>query len=546
MRRKRWKACCEMICHSPPAVNRDRIKLEPFETARSLAIVPGTQHFVLGADYTVRLFDHQRQEWPEPLRGPGIAWQANVTGNGRLVVVAYGDGTVRWLRLLDGKEQLALFMHPDGKRWIAWTPEGYYDASVGGDELIGWHVNHGYDHAPDFYPVAQFREQFNRPDIVALVLDTRDADEAVRRANAVSGRKAAAPVADSLPPVVRIIAPVDLSSVKTSPIEVSYLVRSPTPVTGMTVLVDGRQVGAPPPRVIMSGPDGTLASLSINLPPHDALISLVATNEKAWSEPAIVHIGWHGAKDWYKPDLYVLAVGVSNYSDTTMNLTYPHKDAEDFVKVMQAQEGGLYRQVYNSYLPNDSAKRDDIRKGLDWLLRSTTSRDIAVLFLSGHGRNDANGHYLFLPYDTNLSALNLTTIRDFEIQDFLANVPGKVIAFLDTCYSGGLQARGPTQPDIDKLANELASAEKGVIVFTSSTGRQFSLENPDWNNGAFTKALVEAIKGGADYQRDKTISIAALEVYLARRVRELTDGNQSPMSAKPKTVSDFVIATVVP
>jgi hypothetical protein len=27
-----------------PAVNRDRIKLEPFETARSLTIVPGTQH----------------------------------------------------------------------------------------------------------------------------------------------------------------------------------------------------------------------------------------------------------------------------------------------------------------------------------------------------------------------------------------------------------------------------------------------------------------------------------------------------------------------
>jgi hypothetical protein len=71
-------------------------------------------------------------------------------------------------------------MHPDGKRWIAWTPQGYYDASVGGDELIGWHVNHGYDQAPDFYTVSQFRDQCNRPDIVALVLKTLDVDEAVR------------------------------------------------------------------------------------------------------------------------------------------------------------------------------------------------------------------------------------------------------------------------------------------------------------------------------------------------------------------------------
>jgi uncharacterized caspase-like protein len=73
--------------------------------------------------------------------------------------------------------------------------------------------------------------------------------------------------------------------------------------------------------------------------------------------------------------------------------------------------------------------------------------------------------------------------------------------------------KGPTQPDVDKLANELASAEKGVVVFTSSTGRQFSQEKPEWKNGAFTKALVEAIKGGADFEHDKTISIAGLELY---------------------------------
>ena len=63
-----------------------------------------------------------------------------------------------------------------------------------------------------------------------------------------------------------------------------------------------------------------------------------------------------------------------------------------------------------------------------------------------------------------------------KIKDTLRLRNRKVIAFLDTCFSGGLHSKGPTQPDIDKLANELASAEKGVVVFTSSTGRQFSLE----------------------------------------------------------------------
>jgi hypothetical protein len=298
----------------------------------------------------------------------------------------------------------------------------------------------------------------------------------------------------------------------------------------------------------MSGADGTLATLTIDMPPHDAVISLVATNEKAASEAAVVHIGWLGAKDWYKPDLYVLAIGVAKYHDKSLDLLYPDKDAEDFVKVMQAQQGGLYKQVYiyPHDLRNDHATRDDIRKGLNWLKKSTTSRDIAVLFLSGHGQSDAGGHYRYLPYDTDLSDLDYSTIQDYEIEDFLEKVPGKVIAFLDTCFAGGLQTKGPTQPDVDRLANELASAEKGVVVFTSSTGRQFSLENRKWNNGAFTKALVEAFKGGADFEHERTISIAGLELFLAHRVKELTDGEQSPTPAKPKTIQDFVIATVVP
>src|SRR5215470_15199537 len=91
----------------------------------------------------------------------------------------HADGTIRWRRTDNGQELLALFVHPDGKRWILWTPEGYFDASIGADELIGWHVNHGFDRAPDFYPMSQFRDRFYRADVIAKVLDTLDVDEAV-------------------------------------------------------------------------------------------------------------------------------------------------------------------------------------------------------------------------------------------------------------------------------------------------------------------------------------------------------------------------------
>ena len=47
-------------------------------------------------------------------------------------------------------------MHKDGKRWVLWTPEGYYDASPGAEDLIGWHVNLGLDRDADFVPAIRF------------------------------------------------------------------------------------------------------------------------------------------------------------------------------------------------------------------------------------------------------------------------------------------------------------------------------------------------------------------------------------------------------
>jgi hypothetical protein len=96
--------------------------------------------------------------------------------------------------------------------------------------------------------------------------------------------------------------------------------------------------------------------------------------------------------------------------------------------------------------------------------------------------------------------------------------------------------------DINAVVNELASAENGAVVFASSTGRQYSLEDKSWGNGAFTKALVEGIGGRADYHDKGKITINMLDLYLSERVKELTGGKQTPTTTKPQTIPDFPIA----
>ena len=141
---------------------------------------------------------------------PGTAWGINLARDGELVAVAYADGTIRWHRWSDGQLLLTLFIHKEDKRWVAWTPTGYYMASPGGEGLIGWHINRGWEQSGDFFPASRFRDRFNRPDIVRLVLQTLDEDEAVKRANDTAKRKQETkPLLSALPPVLRITSPVE-------------------------------------------------------------------------------------------------------------------------------------------------------------------------------------------------------------------------------------------------------------------------------------------------------------------------------------------------
>ena len=53
---------------------------------------------------------------------PGTTWGVNLSADGRFIVAAFGDGTIRWFRASDGAELLAFFVHVPDKTWIAWTP----------------------------------------------------------------------------------------------------------------------------------------------------------------------------------------------------------------------------------------------------------------------------------------------------------------------------------------------------------------------------------------------------------------------------------------
>ncbi len=151
---------------------------------------------LLGSQTAISLFDSSAHEaWSAPA---AAAFRVAQSPDGRLVVAALGDGTVRWYRATDGVELLAFFLDADGKRWVAFTPSGYYAASPGGEDLVGWQVDKGPDQAPDFFPPSKFRDRFYRPDVVSLVLKTLDEAEALRQGEAAAAQhEASAPTPET-------------------------------------------------------------------------------------------------------------------------------------------------------------------------------------------------------------------------------------------------------------------------------------------------------------------------------------------------------------
>ncbi|MDB5339840.1 MAG: repeat-containing protein, partial [Planctomycetaceae bacterium] len=133
---------------------------DPKITIRSRTLLSGNRA-AIGCDQNLIVFDILTGR---PIyRLPGhldAVWAVTPSPDQRHLLTGSDDETLQIWNLDRYEHTLSLFFA--GDEWIAWTPQGYYAASPGGENLMGWHVQRGYDDMPTFYPASRFREQFYR------------------------------------------------------------------------------------------------------------------------------------------------------------------------------------------------------------------------------------------------------------------------------------------------------------------------------------------------------------------------------------------------
>jgi uncharacterized caspase-like protein len=508
----------------------------------------GRQALSGSGDGTVKLWDVATGREIRTFSGHfSLVCSVGFSPDGRRVLSSSDDGTIRIWDTATGREIVQFASFTDGE-WIVITPDGYYNASPNGDKYLNVRVGN------NVYGIDQYRATFYRPQIVEAKLagNTNIAVPPVRIDDA----------AQFEPPVITIRSPAQGTQFTTAQAELSVVVEDRRqPLKEIRVLVNGRLVGNEELSRItgtrnirirterIEAPDNQRRvefSFPVNLEPGDNRIQVIASNN--YSEATATVDVVYRTSTAYLPNLWILAVGVNKYDSPAVdNLRYAVNDAREIVAAFSAQQGKRFNRVNSLLITDDTPVKptaENIINNLDFLSRAG-QHDVILLFLAGHGVNDSRGDFYFVASDTGFGSDGaIQRSRAVSHQEIMRvrDLPGKKLIFIDSCHSenaGG--TRAVVVADSNRLLRDIM--EPSTVVFTSSTGRQLSHEYPAQQHGAFTWALLQGLRGGADYDKNGQITMKALDMYVSRTVPELTRGAQHPVSTvKDGNYVDFIIA----
>lgn len=353
---------------------------------------------------------------------------------------------------------------------------------------------------------------------------------------------------DAAAATLQILSPTNTEAVLAGPVSLMLQVSldSGQVLQGVAVVIDEVAVESRGIAVATGNPALALHRVQIVLAAGNRRLKVTAKTNTGDLAPASLTLSVVAAGDidpMLRPNLYVLAVGISAYRESALKLRFPAKDAIDFSAALRRQSGGLYKSVKTRLLVDAAANKADLLDALEWLQHQATNRDVVVLFLAGHGiRDSATGMYYFLPSDADLAAVKRTMLSQEDLRATLHSLPGKVLVFLDTCYAGQMMRQERAPLDLERFVQDLVSADNGVVVFASSSGKQTAQESADWRNGVFTRAVVEGLSGKAALPGRGTITLSMLDLYVSERVKQLTGGVQTPTLSRPQSGQDFPVA----
>lgn len=203
---------------------------------------------------------------------------------------------------------------------------------------------------------------------------------------------------------------------------------------------------------------------------------------------------------------YIVCAGIADYPGTRNDLRVSANDAVTIANIFAKNnhaEGLCYT--------NQDATVANVLNGMSQVFAKAGTNDVVVFFFSGHGIPGG-----FVCYD---GYLYYNKVYRAMSQ---CKAQNKVI-LADACFSGKMRNTRRRNDDYSKV---------NAMLFLSSRSDEMSMEMPrqtGFGNSLFTAYLERGLRGGADTDRNRTITAKELYNYVHNGVVSLSRGRQHPV-----------------
>src|SRR5262245_15003971 len=218
---------------------------------------------------------------------------------------------------------------------------------------------------------------------------------------------------------------------------------------------------------------------------------------------------------------YAILIGSSEFSNEPLlgALRCPSADVEGLATVLTSPDFGLFTepQVFIN------EPRDGVMRAINRLFKDARRQDQILIYYSGHGKLDQEGHLHLALTDTEVDALEATSMPVNFLSKLINNYACKRVALiLDCCYGGAVGK------DLLKSGvNDQLQLMRGIYILTASTATQTAREKDGDKYSLLTKHILNGIsQGEADYDGDGFVSMEDLFNYVTAQVPR--EAPQSP------------------
>jgi hypothetical protein len=216
-----------------------------------------------------------------------------------------------------------------------------------------------------------------------------------------------------------------------------------------------------------------------------------------------------------------VVVGINTYREASVPaVSYADADADLVGRYLTAAVGVPADRV--RVLTNDAALKADVAEAIEeWLPRHVKAGGVVFLYLAGQARLTESGSVEFLPHEAAGAADRNYSLR--RLYDAIAATPvQRVIVVLDVVMPGLM---GEAAANAFERAVP-AALQGGKLVQLVRTSGDAGIRASTAHHGDFTRALLAGIRGNADADGNRLVTLGELCRYVSEGSTAGTNGQR--------------------